>query len=87
MSDQHIHVVPTDDLQEHEERIKRIDAAGDRYLAERKVEEQLAMARDALDKIVNISITTFEREPSYNQQSEIAREALTNIDEYLRGRL
>jgi len=59
-------------------------AINERYIADKeiaKLTEALSVAREAMDKIVGISITTLEREPSFNQQSEIAREALAKIDE------
>jgi|GEM_PF-4193736 len=74
------------DIRQMAGRLYEARSERDRFRERLEPLEQLAMARDALDKIVNISITTFDREPSYNQQSEIAREALTNIDEYLRGK-
>jgi len=44
-----------------------------------KERQRLSLAMAALEKIADAGITTFEREPAYNYQSMLAREALEKL--------
>jgi len=70
------------DLRQMAGRLYEARAERDRLRERLEPLEKLAIAREAeAALIVGISTITFEREPSFNQQSQIAREALAKIDE------